>query len=342
MIISKSGLENESYMHHFSSKEGGRNMLTITLSLVDLKWVRKGVTRTNVMRTKARYILLLFILFSVQLLFKAPLIVRTNTPHVLGLASHPEPIILDDFSEFFLNTDDRNIESSNRIHRLDISMIESFPSQTRYESYLLTTEKWGNIYEFTLNVSLMFEYRGVYLDKVLVELSSRYSERDYYSKTPPTFAEQHFPLASCIVSDNRTLNDGVIQTLGYPDDTIEVFQIDNNNILTEDYHYTNILLFQMKRTKGILSCTIRNGSNNNTLLSHEWNASVSKPLNYILLGYFIEPNEFTEYAHVNFFNFRALLSPPARPPSFNSFRLFLFSVTLGLLVILIYWNKKRK
>jgi hypothetical protein len=275
------------------------------------------------------------------------MIVRTPIPPGLGLASQPEPIILEDFSEFLPNANHSNIRSTNHIDHLYFSLY-SIPSQPQFESYLLSTEKWGNIYDFTLNVSLQVEYKGGHLDKVFVELSSRYAERDYYRIIPST--TQRFPLASCVVSDDQLLNGGVIQLLGYPDDTLEVVQIDNN--LTEDYHYyyynTHTWLFQMKRTQGVLACTIRNGTDGQVLLAHEWNASVAKPLNYILLGYFIGPpgNESPggsayESVHVNFFDFRAVLSPPAASPQYDFVRGCLFLVVLGLLAILIYWNKKR-
>lgn len=315
-------------------------MLPIPLSFADLKGVRKGVPRTNTMRTKASCLVLLVISFSAQLVFKVPVIVRTPIPLGLGLASQPEPIILADFSEFLPNVNHSNIKSTNYIDHLYFSLVESFPSQPQSESYLLSTEKWGNIYKFTLNMSVLVEYRREHLGKVFVELSSRYSERDYYRIIPST--KQRFPLVSCEVLDDQLLNDGVIQLLGYPDDTLEMVQIDNNNLFVNDYYYTNTLLFQMKRTQGILTCTIRNGTDSQVLLAHEWNASVAKPLNYILLGYFTEPNELTEYFHVNFFDFRAVLSPPASPPpSYDFGRWCLFYVVLGLLAILIYWNKKR-
>jgi len=98
----------------------------------------------------------------------------------------------------------------------------------------------------------------------------------------------------------------------------------------------------------VLACTIRNGTDGQVLLAHEWNASVAKPLNYILLGYFIGPpgNESPggsayESVHVNFFDFRAVLSPPAASPQYDFVRGCLFLVVLGLLAILIYWNKKK-
>lgn len=183
-------------------------------------------------------------------------------------------VSIQDFTNFEIFTDVVEINSTKTNSTINFSYIESNPTlNITTEQYLLSLLKNGNCSDFEISLKIDLNYTFSILGEFFIILESVFNEFGEYP-----YSSDECCICKIAVSDFSHEIGMKYSLSAFPNGVLSTYYLSEENSIQ-----TGELQFNLSRKKNVLNCFIKQESN--LKINHTWFKGVSKPLNYVYLGY---------------------------------------------------------
>ncbi|MFX0125809.1 MAG: hypothetical protein ACFFAE_19460 [Candidatus Hodarchaeota archaeon] len=211
------------------------------------------------------------------------------------------------FDAFDLFNDEPLILSQKNSSSLTFSYEEqSLPSGLIDDIFLYTFDALGNCSDFNINVTVTYSFFGSVMGALLFRLGSYHAENgSLWGKdfNPTERIDDDYGYISTVsIRDVWVSEEGTYRVVAHPNDQKDLYETSTPPLANE-----GSVSFHITRIGGILTCLI-SSTNGEQIISHTWTEGVTKPLNYIVIDFYLKHFEFVSSSKVIVSNLSANLN----------------------------------
>ncbi len=236
-----------------------------------------------------------------------------------GQVDETNQIEINDFSNFQQHLDNEMITSQ---HSSDEISFEYEEKDLVDDVYLATFDDYGNCTDFSINLTIDYEYEGgsSILGTAFLRLGSYYAEDgsswDLKPEKGVRSNDSYSYLCTLSVRDVWTASGGLYRIVGHQNDVKDTYEE------TSSFPLSGSVNLFASREGNEVTCEIQK-STGELLLSHTWTYGITKPLNYIVLQYYMKSG-YGDYCQVEYKQIKSFfsISPNEIEISFNDYTSF--------------------